>query len=363
MRVAKRAGFPAAIVLVALALPASLASAQEWTWYFVKGLESGGRVKVSAAAGEYQGGMAVKSFLPHPVLWKGSSEIAIDLTPPSRSGGELFGMWGDRQVGYAASPNQYHAAAWRGSAESYVNLNPSNARASYAYATRGDQIVGMAQPNTSTYEFAALWTGPTSAYVNLHNNSLATFSDAFATDGEYQGGHAAYRASGQIHATLWHGSASTMIDVHPSWNGVTVSVINAMAPGVQVGRAGYASCLWRGTKDSARLMFPDGMYGGELRGTDGTHHVGMASKDGREYGGIWMSDDPNSFVNLSTMVASNVTGGSAWAIASDDMNMYVTGRVRIGSGPWQGIVWVRAIPSAPSAALLAIGTAAWRRKR
>lgn len=345
-------------------LAAGHASAQAWRWHYVDGLEVNGRALPLAAYGDYQGGYAYKGGVPLPVLWKGGSQVAVNLLPQGRSSGQVYAMSADRQVGYAASPNTYHAAAWRGTPESYVDLNPSGFRASYAYGVRGDQIAGYAKPITTGEPHAVIWAGPADTFTDLHNNTLATMSYAYATDGEYQGGEAAFRAAGQIHATLWHGSASTMIDMHPSWGGSTYSEILGMAPGVQVGTAAGIPVLWHGSADSAQKMSPRGYTVGELHDTDGTHHVGLAQKNGTGYAGIWMSDDRDSFVNLGSMIAGdNIWGSNAYAIYSSDTQIVVVGEVRVDDSPSRGVVWVRDIPAPYPASLIVVGLVAMGRRR
>lgn len=336
--------------------------AQAWTWRFLNGLESGKDVNGLAAFDDLRGGYAYKGGVPRPVLWN-KDHVAIDITPASRTSGQVFGMSSDRQVGYAASPNVYHAAAWRGTAESYVNLNPAGFRSSYAYAVRGDQIAGFGQVITTGEPHAVMWTGPTDTFTDLHNNTLAVRSYAYATDGEYQGGTAAFRDVGEV-AALWHGSADTMINMHPSWNGSPNSQINGMAPGVQVGQIGIGPYLWHGTPESAKRMTPAGYSGGEMHATDGVHHVGDVGKNGTGWAGIWMSDDPNSFVNLAEMVSTNLWSSHARAIYSDSERIVVVGQVRIGLGVEQGVVWVQELPAPGAAALMLMGVVVMgRRKR
>lgn len=350
------------IIMLASAMTAPC-FAQGWQWHFLDGLEAGKRADGLAGFGEFQGGYAIKGGVPHPVLWRDDQDAPIDLTPASRLGGEVFGMSSDRQVGYAASPNVYHAAAWRGTAESYVNLNPAGFRSSYAYAVRGDQIAGFGQVITTGEPHAVMWTGPTDTFTDLHNNTLAVRSYAYATDGEYQGGTAAFRDVGEV-AALWHGSADTMINMHPSWNGSPNSQIYGMAPGVQVGQLGNGPYLWHGTPESAKRMTPAGYSGGEMHATDGVHHVGDVGKNGTGWAGIWMSDDPNSFVNLAEMVSTNLWSSHARAIYSDSERIVVVGQVRIGLGVEQGVVWVQELPAPGAAALMLMGVVVMgRRKR
>ncbi|MBL8761048.1 MAG: hypothetical protein JNL50_07060 [Phycisphaerae bacterium] len=338
--------------------------AQAWTWRFLDGLETGKNMAGLAAQGSFQGGYAFKGGEPHPVLWRDGQDVPIDLTPASRSGGQVFGMSADRQVGYAASPNVYHAAAWRGTPNSYVDLNPTGFWSSYAYAIRGDQIAGYGQVLSTGDPHAIMWTGPTDAATDLHNNTLATMSYAYATDGEYQGGTAAFRGYSQIHAALWHGSAETMIDLHPARYTGLDSWVLGMAPGVQVGQIGINPVLWHGTPESMVAMNPAGYPGGgEIHATDGVHHVGDVGKNGTGYAGIWMSDDPNSFVNLAELVSDDIWSSHANAIYSDSERIVVVGTIRIGLAAEQGVVWVQEIPAPCSAALMVMGIAAMGRRR
>ncbi len=353
---------PGILCAIAMSVVGLHCQAQTWTRHFLDGLEAGKRVDGLAGYGNFQGGNALKVGVPHPVLWNNTSSVSVDLLPSARTSGQVLGMSADRQVGYAASPNVYHAAAWRGTAESYVDLNPTGFSASYAYAVRGNQIAGYGNIITTGEPHAVMWTGPTDTVIDLHNDALAVRSYAYATDGEYQGGRAAFRDVGTV-AALWHGSADTMINMQPSWGGSSYSVILGMAPGVQVGQLGTGPYLWHGTPESATRMTPAGYSGGEMHATDGVHHAGDVGKNGTGYAGIWMSDDPNSFVNLAELVSHDIFSSHARAIYSDSERIVVVGQVRIGLGAEQGVVWVQELPAPYSAALMVMGIVTMGRRR
>lgn len=332
-----------------------------------------------AATGAGNGFFAGNQFIQggsHATLWASPAAQPTSLHPGGRwRTSVVTGMWNSTQVGWAVGTDDQgkditRAAVWTGTLASFRTLEPpSNTyQDNVAKAIRGQQVAGAAWSAQSALPRAVMWSGPTfSTFVDLHNNTRAEWSYGYATDGEYQGGIGVFRHTGYIHAALWHGSSASMTDVNPSWS--RESWILGMAPGAQVGRAatwtaGYQPALWRGSADSAVIMTPSGFGGGELAATDGVRHVGLASIGSAGYAGIWMSDDPNSFVNLAALVGNNVVGSEANAIYSDASHIYVAGQIRLGDGPLQGVVWVQSIPEPCPAALIVTGAlAAGRRRR
>ncbi|NUQ51486.1 MAG: hypothetical protein HUU19_02170 [Phycisphaerales bacterium] len=358
--------------VLACELVAAPGARADWRVYLLSTGSSQGWTRATTIYAGRTGGV----IGTNAALWEHPQAPPASLAPSAPwDTSETLASWGNTQVGWASKRDAQQqvvteAAAWSGSAESFRSLQPaSNAyRGSMARSIREQQVAGFATYVQTGLPHAALWTGPTfSTFVDLHNNTKAQYSECFATDGQSQGGWAVFRRTGQIHAALWHGTSASMTDVNPSWS--WDSWILGMAPGAQVGRAAVGSTgsqpvLWHGSADSAVIMTPSGFGGGELTATDGLRHVGLASKNGAGYAGIWMSDDPNSFVNLAALVGNNVVGSSANAVYSDANNIYVAGQIRLGNGPLQGVVWVQELPAPGAAALMLMGVVVMgRRKR
>lgn len=365
-----KASYAGAFGVVVLA---SVASA-DWRAYLLP--VSNGATDV-AATGAGNGFFAGNQFIQggsHAALWASPTAPPTSLHPGGRwRTSVVTGMWNSTQVGWAVGTDDQgkditRAAVWTGTLASFRTLEPPSASYHHTLAesVHGQQIIGLASYGTTGAYHAVTWSGPTySTFVDLHNNTKAEWSYGYATDGEYQGGIGVFRRTGHIHAALWHGSSASMTDVNPSWS--RESWILGMAPGAEVGRAAtwtasYQPVLWRGSADSAVIMTPDGFGGGELAATDGVRHVGLASIGSAGYAGIWMSDDPNSFVNLAALVGNNVAGSEANAISSDANHIYVAGQIRLGDGPLQGVVWVQDIPAPGPAALMLMGVGAMGRR-
>jgi len=58
-------------------------------------------------------------------LWQGLANInAVDLHPAGYSESWALAVWGNQQVGHGFSPAGKHALLWNGSSESMVDLTP-----------------------------------------------------------------------------------------------------------------------------------------------------------------------------------------------------------------------------------------------
>jgi uncharacterized membrane protein len=141
-----------------------------------------------------------------------------------------------------------------------VDINPSGNVGSSAYGVNGDNIVGVVSPLAAGFGHAALWQGPSHAFVDLHPASFV-FSYASGASQTSQVGIGflgePYHADTERHALLWHGSAGTVIDLHPS-SGFSQTGAQAVAGELQAGFGlGVATggkehaMLWQGTASSA----------------------------------------------------------------------------------------------------------------
>lgn len=301
-----------------------------------------------AAAGPLQGGrVTVADGTYRPVLWSGSAQTYVSLLPDGFSRGLVHGMDGPWQVGNASSSTTTHAVLWSGSAESAVVLSPGGAYVvSYARGVSGNQQVGYAGHGGDGQYHAALWHGSAASFVDLHP-SLALWSEAWATDGVNQGGRADIDLPGVgIHAALWQGNAASFIDMNPP--GATTSKIVAMAQGVQVGDAQFGTALhavlWRGAPDDYVSLNPPGSSNASLFNTTGKIHVGSAYVNGTFVAGVWLSNEPNSFVNLQPYLGSGWIRSSAKAVAVDGDWLYVAGGALPTNGPERAVLWMRRLP-------------------
>lgn len=284
-----------------------------------------------AAAGAQQGGYAAglggDPYRKDPLLWNSSSNDYIDLLPPGWPVGQINGMDGAYQVGYVHDGRNPHAALWSGSAESFVDLTPGG---DYIFAelrgVEGNQQVGYAGCTCDGNYHAMLWRGSAESYVDLHPDT-ARSSKAVATDGQRQGGFANFPALGQVHAVMWQGTADSFVDMNPE--GSRASDISAVAGDIQVGSGQFDmrdfGVLWKGAPQDFVILCPADGYASRLYATTGTLHAGYVNYSGWAEAGIWIGEDPESFINLHRYLSSDYFASAAYAIAIDHGVVYVAG--------------------------------------
>lgn len=314
----------------------------EWTVVFLHP-EGAEWSVVYAASGSVQAGIRhVQS--DSPVLWHGAAESLPDLTPAWATGGRIYGMDAHRQVGLVGNSMFGHAGLWSGSPESCIDLDPGAPYiGSEAFALAGNQQVGRVF--VAGQNHAALWYGDAASFVDLHPAGM-TRSAALATDGVRQGG-AMLVPGADFRAVLWNGSATDYVVLHPigaRWSGVS-----AMGPDVQVGSATFAdghdrAMLWHGSAASSINMHPPGTFNSVLNATTGTIHAGYITYVGFAEAGIWVGDDPESFINLNAYLPTGWFSSSANAVSIEGGRIYVGGSACPPEGMCQAILWVGRFP-------------------
>lgn len=296
-----------------------------------------------AASARLQGGYAAVPedgyYFAHPIIWSSSPNDYLDLIPPGWRVGEINGMDGPYQAGYVSNGRNPRAALWTGSVESFVDLTPASYGYGTVYAVAGVQQVGSVGPPGPR---AALWLGTPDSFVELHPPT-ARYSLAGATDGDYQAGWANLPEYGEIHAVLWHGSAQGWVDMNP--DGARESVITGMAPGIQVGEGLFSThhyaLLWHGSPESVIIMHPTDGYDSRLSATTGRVHAGYVNYTGWAEAGVWIGEDPESFINLHVYLSKDYFASAAYAIAIDRGVVYVAGTASHGpSSQPHAVVWI-----------------------
>jgi hypothetical protein len=144
------------------------------------------------------------------VIWAGSVQSMVNLTPEPNRMGEVQGMVPGQQVGYAQIiGSSMRAALWSGTPESFVDLHPPGAGLSRAYATIGSVQAGYA--NTAAYGITAgIWFGTAESFFPLAPFMPPGYGQSVAYsisehDGFYYIGGRARGPSGQDEAFLWIG--------------------------------------------------------------------------------------------------------------------------------------------------------------
>ncbi len=169
------------------------------------------------------------AFPDHALLWTGTLPSAMDLHPTglpkdstlkfSRS--EALGIGGDQQVGFArygSDDAESHAVLWTGTAESAVDLSPPGLSSSthifstIAIATNGSQQIGYSEGSGETgpaLEHALLWSGTADSMVDLHQYLPPGFGSSAAAGidaaGNVVGWASPYNTTFGVpnHAILW----------------------------------------------------------------------------------------------------------------------------------------------------------------
>jgi hypothetical protein len=206
------------------------------------------------------------------------------------------------QAGSVKIGQQWRAARWNGSASSFADLHPGGAVSSYAAGTYGADIVGFEYINAQDYR-ALFWTGK--AIVSLHPQE-ATRSDALDVFGSQQVGSATF--NGVRIAALWSGSSESFVNLHPvGVNGG--SVAHCVHDGEQGGFTIYLgqrrAALWGGSANSYVDLHPEPHWGSEIYDLDEDQQVGYIWNETIK-AGLWKGT-AGSFVQLSTEV-SEATG-------------------------------------------------------
>jgi len=170
-------------------------------------------------------------------------------------------------------------------------LLSSTAIASGAYATSLGKFYGVRSLSTGTVGNVfdvTVWTGK-DAFTDLGPGWV---NDAM---GSRFGGW-----NDKYHAAVWT-TGTTATDLQPSSGGYSRSMVNGLAPGVEVGwgsGAGFVhAMMWRGTAASAVDLNPTGYTTSEAYGVSATAQVGSAQLSNVEHAMLWRGSK-SSYVDL-----------------------------------------------------------------
>jgi len=275
---------------------------------------------------------------PRALSWSSPTGNVVNLQPTNLSGftgsQTNFGN-GTNQVGFAYVPagpfNSYrHAMLWSGTADSAVDLTPTNLNGiidSGAFGISGTQVVGVGGgPGTNSLPHALEWTSAADTTIDLQPTNIASFtsgSAAYGTDGTHQVGEG-YLANGLIHAVLWSGSANTAVDLNPTnLSGYSQSSAAGISGNQQVGLgvngSGEHAMLWRGAANTAVDLNPTNISGFSTtfaKSTNGSRQVGSGSGSatgGNDHALLW-SGTANSAIDLHARLPAGFTTSNADSI-------------------------------------------------
>jgi hypothetical protein len=168
---------------------------------------------VNCTDGKTQGGHAqLHGGGDRPVLWFGSRDSVLDMSPKGYIGGSITGLAGNMQVGHGQTSQTSHAGLWRGTPDSFVDLHPQEATWSEASATDGVQQVGVGIALTDNAYLwqALLWNGTAESCVFLRPQG-ATNSFASGVWGGFQVGSAEFNRKAT--ASIWSGTPESWFDL------------------------------------------------------------------------------------------------------------------------------------------------------
>lgn len=171
----------------------------------------------------YGGGSATDGpYAYDALLWSnGTPQSAVNLNPTQLgfTASQAIATDGNYQVGIAAP--QYgdltsvdsQAMLWHGSAQSAINLTPANCIGATALGVADGQEVGQCY-TIHLNQDAVLWEGSASTAVDLSPTDLTGFdiTEALATNGMQQVGDG-YTSSDLLQALAWSGTANSAVDL------------------------------------------------------------------------------------------------------------------------------------------------------
>jgi hypothetical protein len=159
-----------------------------------------------------------------------------------------------------------------------TTLHPSGPATRSTAEGAGGQQAGYINLGVSVTN-AAMWSGTTDSFVNLHPPGATRSLARGGGDGQQVGRASFASLEVPTRAMLWSGSASSVVDLHPA--GFALSEANDAAGGQQVGIIQFSAAfvtsavLWNGTAESlVRLDPPTGTGASQAFGTDGVQQVG-----------------------------------------------------------------------------------------
>jgi len=232
-----------------------------------------------------------------------------------------------------------------------VSLNPAGANYSYANAIFGNQVGGAVNSAaTNNNDHAALWTGGSSAFLDLHPpNATGTLSALYGVGQGMQVGYAEMTITSlprfSYHPFLWSGSAASGVDLWPGLAGATHGVAAACAGNQQVGWMVFNDSmhpfysmkshafLWTGSAASAIDLHPaSGFNATAAMGTDGSQQVGYGIDSSAMWHALLWFGNAASYVDLTP---DGALGARAYACR----NGFQVGYVNTADGGQHAALW------------------------
>jgi hypothetical protein len=287
------------------------------------------------------------------ILWSGSADTMVDLTPSGYSYGFATGAENGVQVGTVASnftavPKDttfapYRASLWHGTSAGWMDLNPAGYYQSWGNCIAGGQQGGYGKPTSAEASHALLWSGTAASVVDLTPYpGIATVVNGCAPG--VQVGNAGDRAA------MWHGTAASFVNLHPDFYAYSNALAVSQEQTVGWGNHSHA-VLWTGT-DNFNVIDLHPMQGvfniSIAESTSGAQQVGWAqSLSGATHAFLW-NGSAASAVDLHQFLPG-YSYSQAWSI---EPNGTIAGTAIAGDGTEHSVLWIPTTPVISAAASL-----------
>lgn len=137
-----------------------------------------------------------------------------------------------------------------------------------------------------------------------------------------QAGTVYHLNTGRDHAALWHGTAESFVDINPSWSAAS-----------------------------------------DILATDGQFFAGWAIPGSTANAGVWLSDDPASYVDLHHLLGPGYVASGAAGVSAQGDHIYVVGTATPSAGPAEAWLWVGTVPTPGTGAALLLGLGSFSKRR
>jgi hypothetical protein len=173
------------------------------------------------------GGFASQIFGRDPsgvtaFLWNQATGFTHFSPPDGYLKTEIYASDGNRQVGTVLKPMPYtpswgmtHAAMWSGSTNTFVDLHPDGAGDnSWLYAVQGEYQGGAVAGWYGMNPRPAIWRGTPESVVFLVPEPRVSQGEVTGIAHPYQAGNQIFSTNGTAKAWLWKGSHLLSVDLH-----------------------------------------------------------------------------------------------------------------------------------------------------
>ena len=306
------------------------------------------------------------SAIDHPMLWYGSAESGLNVTPADSQGGGITAISGHTAVGWWWRPIQCYvnhqwqtcyfrrASVW--DVTTGVQRFPTATGWEYhgMADTDGTLHVGSATNDDDSgniWTHAMVWTEPNLSQIDFHPTGYSS-SFLVAIDGPNQYGsvYTPYPAPRPL-AGKWTGNRDSFELLHP--DGAINSVISGARDGQQVGRIDQWTTpragLWSGSKESFMPFVAPGFSDTILLGCEGGYQFGLVIDSAGQRSAYLWRGNPGEGVDVGQIAAPTYTSSSI-----NDMDIEPDGTVvLVGQGfnpdasRWEALLWRGTVGAQP----------------